>query len=240
MAKASGSSGAATTRRRIFSIATNGIADDAALGGDTLLLVGVALVAHAPRPARRRAAGTRAARRTARGRRWPRCRPGRPGPGPPARGSSAGRRHVEHVAARDQPVVAAIGKEQAHVALGVELVDQQVGVVGGPGLDLEHLARVVDRVVAAVGPHLDVPAARTAAAATPAPRAARPRSWHQRCDFMINLLAARRDPESRGTLGSSPSVLRTRPIPVSPGLFRLLAAPDVAWAAGSSVGAPFS
>ena len=55
----------------------------------------------------------------------------------------------------DPTLRAVVGKQLVHVALGVDLVDEQIGVLRGAHLDADFVSGTEDRVVAAIGPHVD-------------------------------------------------------------------------------------
>ena len=57
--------------------------------------------------------------------------------------------------ALEESGAADVGEQQPDVALGIDLVDQDVRVIRAAHLDLHAFARLVDRLVPAVGPHLD-------------------------------------------------------------------------------------
>ena len=69
-------------------------------------------------------------------------------------------RQAQRVRSLDPTLTALPGVEQVDAALGVDLVDEQIGVHRGAHLDAHGIARLVDAVVATIRPHVDVEASR--------------------------------------------------------------------------------
>ena len=114
------------------------------------------------------------------------------------------RRHRVGAPPLEEATAPAVWVQKPHEALGVDLVDQQVGVVRGPRPDLHGLARLVDRVIPAVGPHFDTQPARPRRRGRPCEQAhcghdCRPSRVHHDPPGKVE-----RDPKSRGPLRSSP------------------------------------